>query len=261
MPAHQERGAAPAHRADWLNAWIPNSQSPPALVPSQEVLPIKSREQGGRGHNCCPYSSTELPEPQHQKAVLVSCDKAWFTCSLQAISPAICRLWGYDLDPQFWGKGPFQNCQSHAVPPSCRNTHHAGIPRCSSNLCISQAESTFFFKESTPALLLTLLKDDYEHFFASFHFIFGLCLKTNILFIFNRAHIQLICLRVLAPSSPGKNRQPAKGCHTVKSNNQGMVVGVGGLGNETCQLFFFLQQGIYEVKMSHRSPIPATARK
>lgn len=93
------------------------------------------------------------------------------------------------------------------------------------------------------------------------HFLFGLCLKTNILFIVNWAHIQLICLRVLPASSLLKNLQAAKGCPMLKSDNQGTSVGVGGLENETHQLLFFLQQGIYEVKMSCRSPVSATACK
>lgn len=93
------------------------------------------------------------------------------------------------------------------------------------------------------------------------HFLFGLCLKTNILFVVNWAHIHLICLRVLPASSLGKNLWTAKGCHTVKSDNQGTSVGVAGLENEKCQLFLFLQQDIYEVKMSCRSPIFAPAHK
>ena len=93
------------------------------------------------------------------------------------------------------------------------------------------------------------------------HFLFGLCLKTNILFIVNWAHIQLISLRVLPISSLGQSLPTARGCHTVKSDNQGTSVGSVGLENKTCQLFFFLQQGIYEVQMPCRSPVSATAHK
>lgn len=44
-------------------------------------------------------------------------------------------------------------------------------------------QSFFFFKELTLTSLLTLLKEDTN--ISSLHFLFGLCLRTNILFIVN----------------------------------------------------------------------------
>lgn len=56
-----------------------------------------------------------------------------------------------------------------------------------------------------------------------------------------------------------KNLWTAKGCPTVPQI-PGYGCGVG-LENETHQLFFFLHEGIYEVRMSCRNPVSTTAHK
>lgn len=94
------------------------------------------------------------------------------------------------------------------------------------------------------------------------HFLLGLCLNTNILFIANWAHIQLICLSVLLQVHSAKTSGLPRAVPGPGPIIRGCAAaGAGPLEKKTRQLFFFLQQGIYEVKMSCRSPVTATAYK